>query len=107
MIFELWSEGFGLGFRVWRGVVVVGFRVFEAMDGSGPDWKGLLKWSIAHSDGTQAPRDLRYENSLFLCDLEGFASIVIEPFHHSFSKNLRVWGSMNFQNPKIHQAPNR
>ena len=34
------------------------------MDGSGPDWKGLLKWSIAHSDGTQAPRQLRYGDSL-------------------------------------------
>ena len=26
----------------------------------GPDWDGLLKWSIAHSDGTPAPRALRY-----------------------------------------------
>ena len=30
------------------------------MDAPGPDWKGLLKWSIANSDGTQAPREVRY-----------------------------------------------
>lgn len=31
-----------------------------AMDGLGPDWKGLLKWSVANSDGTHAPRELRF-----------------------------------------------
>lgn len=25
----------------------------------GPDWDGLLKWSLAHSDGTRPPRNLR------------------------------------------------
>ena len=48
-------------FRLSEGIWCLGFVV---MDGSGPDWKGLLKWSIAHSDGTQAPRQLRYGDSL-------------------------------------------
>ena len=26
----------------------------------GPNWDGLLKWSIAHSDGTRPTRNLRY-----------------------------------------------
>lgn len=26
----------------------------------GPNWDGLLKWSIANSDGTRPTRDLRY-----------------------------------------------
>jgi hypothetical protein len=38
----------------------------------GPNWDGLLKWSIANSDGTRQPRNLRYRfnlipNFLFLC----------------------------------------
>ncbi|KAK0584378.1 hypothetical protein LWI29_012228 [Acer saccharum] len=28
----------------------------------GPNWDGLLKWSIAHSDGTQGPRNLSEED---------------------------------------------
>ncbi|XAR68929.1 hypothetical protein NMG60_11000344 [Bertholletia excelsa] len=28
----------------------------------GPDWEGLLKWSIAHSDGTRPPRNLSEED---------------------------------------------
>ncbi|KAG0616390.1 hypothetical protein M758_5G111200 [Ceratodon purpureus] len=38
------------------------------MEGSGPDWKGLLKWSIAHSDGTQAPRQLSEEDKRFFAE---------------------------------------
>jgi hsp70-interacting protein len=38
------------------------------MDGGGPDWKGLLKWSIAHSDGTQAPRQLSEEDKRFFAE---------------------------------------
>lgn len=26
----------------------------------GPNWDGLLKWSLSHADGTQPPRNLRY-----------------------------------------------
>lgn len=28
--------------------------------GGGPNWDGLLKWSIANSDGTAKPRNLRF-----------------------------------------------
>ncbi|XP_057460668.1 uncharacterized protein LOC130751149 isoform X1 [Actinidia eriantha] len=28
----------------------------------GPDWDGLLKWSLAHSDGTRAPQNLSEED---------------------------------------------
>ncbi|PIA54688.1 hypothetical protein AQUCO_00900924v1 [Aquilegia coerulea] len=28
----------------------------------GPDWQGLLKWSLAHADGTQPPRNLSEED---------------------------------------------
>ncbi|KAL5218702.1 hypothetical protein ABZP36_019386 [Zizania latifolia] len=28
-------------------------------DGGGPDWNGLLKWSLVHGDGTNPPRALR------------------------------------------------
>jgi hsp70-interacting protein len=38
------------------------------MDGSGPDWKGLLKWSIAHSDSTQASRQLSEEDKRFFAE---------------------------------------
>lgn len=38
------------------------------MDGIGPDWKGLLKWSIANSDGTQAPREVRFVEFVSVCD---------------------------------------
>jgi len=30
----------------------------------GPNWDGLLKWSLSHSDGTRPTRQLRYEVSL-------------------------------------------
>jgi len=33
----------------------------------GPNWDGLLKWSIANSDGTRQPRNLRYKFNLLLC----------------------------------------
>ncbi|KAL5208920.1 hypothetical protein ABZP36_004543 [Zizania latifolia] len=33
-----------------------------AKDGGGPDWNGLLKWSIAHGDGTNPPRALSEED---------------------------------------------
>lgn len=26
----------------------------------GPNWEGLLKWSLAHTDGTRPTRNLRY-----------------------------------------------
>lgn len=26
----------------------------------GPNWDGLLKWSLSHADGTKPPRNLRY-----------------------------------------------
>ncbi len=43
------------------------------MDGMGPDWKGLLKWSMANSDGTQPAREIRYASLLSLKDfLERF-----------------------------------
>lgn len=38
----------------------------------GPDWDGLLKWSLAHSDGTRPPRNLRqtlFSLSLFMHQL--------------------------------------
>jgi hsp70-interacting protein len=38
------------------------------MAGLGPDWKGLLKWSIANSDGTQAPRELSEEDRRFFAE---------------------------------------
>jgi hsp70-interacting protein len=38
------------------------------MAGLGPDWKGLLKWSIANSDGTQAPRQLDEEDRRFFAE---------------------------------------
>lgn len=39
-------------------------RVWQAtMAKEGPNWDGLLKWSLAHSDGTQPPRNLRYLSS--------------------------------------------
>jgi hsp70-interacting protein len=31
------------------------------MEGMGPDWKGLLKWSMANSDGTQPAREISDE----------------------------------------------
>ena len=31
----------------------------------GPDWQGLLKWSLSHSDGTAPPRRLRYSRLFF------------------------------------------
>lgn len=52
-------------FRLGEGIWCLGF---EVMDGSGPDWKGLLKWSIAHSDGTQAPRQLSEEDKRFFAE---------------------------------------
>uniref|UniRef100_A0A0D9W0U4 TOG domain-containing protein n=1 Tax=Leersia perrieri TaxID=77586 RepID=A0A0D9W0U4_9ORYZ len=33
-----------------------------AKDGGGPDWNGLLKWSLAHGDGTTKPRALSEED---------------------------------------------
>jgi hypothetical protein len=43
------------------------------MEGMGPDWKGLLKWSMANSDGTQPAREIRYASLLSLKDfLERF-----------------------------------
>lgn len=33
-----------------------------AKDGGGPDWNGLLKWSLAHGDGTAKPRALSEED---------------------------------------------
>lgn len=35
----------------------------------GPNWDGLLKWSIANSDGTRPPSNLRYFffHLFFLC----------------------------------------
>lgn len=38
------------------------------MDGLGPDWKGLLKWSVANSDGTHAGRELRFNFYLSITD---------------------------------------
>ena len=32
----------------------------------GPNWDGLLKWSLAHSDGTRPNRNLRFSLSLSL-----------------------------------------
>lgn len=32
----------------------------------GPNWDGLLKWSIANSDGTGNPRKLRYKSVYYL-----------------------------------------
>lgn len=32
------------------------------MAGDGPDWKGLLKWSLSHSDGTSSARQLSEED---------------------------------------------
>ncbi|EXC14804.1 Hsp70-binding protein 1 [Morus notabilis] len=32
------------------------------MADGGPDWEGLLKWSIGHSDGTRPPRNLSEED---------------------------------------------
>lgn len=31
----------------------------------GPNWDGLLKWSLAHSDGTNPSRNLRYPSCSF------------------------------------------
>jgi len=36
-------------------------RTEMAKDG-GPDWNGLLKWSLAHGDGTNQPRALSEED---------------------------------------------
>lgn len=30
----------------------------------GPNWDGLLKWSLAHSDGTGSSRNLRYPSRM-------------------------------------------
>ena len=38
------------------------------MDGLGPDWKGLLKWSVANSDGTHVARELRFNFYLLITD---------------------------------------
>lgn len=37
-------------------------EVEEEMAGDGMKWDGLLKWSLAHSDGTQPPRNLSEED---------------------------------------------
>ena len=39
-----------------------------ATDGSGPDWLGLLKWSLAHTDGTSETesRPMKPEDVAFL-----------------------------------------
>lgn len=42
------------------------------MANDGPNWQGLLKWSLAHSDGTQGQRDLRYFRFFNCCTFEGF-----------------------------------
>uniref|UniRef100_A0A803N932 TOG domain-containing protein n=1 Tax=Chenopodium quinoa TaxID=63459 RepID=A0A803N932_CHEQI len=41
------------------------------MSKDNPNWEGLLKWSLSHSDGTQPPRQLRLWDS-------GFKEIVFE-----------------------------
>ncbi|KAG0602939.1 hypothetical protein M758_10G053400 [Ceratodon purpureus] len=38
------------------------------MDGLGPDWKGLLKWSVANSDGTVPPRQVSEEDRRFFAE---------------------------------------
>lgn len=38
------------------------------MDGLGPDWKGLLKWSVANSDGTHAARELSEEDKKWFAE---------------------------------------
>lgn len=38
------------------------------MSKEAPDWQGLLKWSIAHSDGTAPPRNLSEEDRKWFMD---------------------------------------
>ena len=40
------------------------FDSLTAMAKDGPNWDGLLKWSLAHSDGTRPNRNLRFSLSL-------------------------------------------
>ena len=44
--------------RSSRPIVLSSSTTEMAKDG-GPDWNGLLKWSLAHGDGTNQPRALR------------------------------------------------
>lgn len=47
-----------------RILIAVGLFQFSSvrrtMAGDGLKWDGLLKWSLAHADGTRPPRNLRY-----------------------------------------------
>ena len=50
-----------LGFFV---LVLLHTSIEMAKDG--PNWDGLLKWSLAHSDGTGSSRNLRYPSRMLL-----------------------------------------
>jgi hypothetical protein len=53
-LFSLYSAAFVNKRRRRRPFLIV------IMAEDGPNWEGLLKWSLAHTDGTRPTRNLRY-----------------------------------------------
>lgn len=58
----------------------------------GPNWDGLLKWSLSHADGTRPARNLRYPFFTFVvfsCDfinlIKVLALLVLEIDYHKLS----------------------
>ena len=73
----------------------VALLLIVLMAKEGPNWDGLLKWSLAHSDGTNPSRNLRYPSCSFkiFVNLEFKISLglyVLETMGKSKGGNFRL-----------------